>query len=677
MAYTKPPASSMPFKFTEFGYVKPDADNVDFKFSDFSTTNLQAAINVLSQDYIKECPTYTIIYNGKVQIIHLPCIYSGFRDVGGYIYGNPTYADLGAYIKVLEGEANLGAYILSTIQAYKNLGARLVPLTRSAYDLIGYIIGPTQDAKDIGGIIDAFDTINLQGIIDTHPPFDIQGLINIIEIEDLPGTITGEYYKGQKDLGAGFYKIWDRKYKDLAAILTCDIHKNLQALITVFQYRDLEGIIDAFDFVNLPANLYSILPYDLPALIHGWAIKDLGAYLIGVYGDGDVQASIIAIPPSNLPAYINVFQELESIYNLKGIIEGWNTSDIGAFLNTIQPIDLGAIINSSGGSKDLLAYIIPKTILLRKALLIPLLEYANLNATINFACFGSGYKELGALLHPLYKHDLRANVIGWYGNYAYNLRDFGAYINTSNHDVQDKFIPKFIPEVQKYTKLDIKFSAESKYNVVDKLYVKFGTFYGKDLTASIVGFYNSIDLGAQISPITQANYSGLPDNIKPKSHEVVVKLTEKGKNIQWRRMVELMFEYNTNTFKYFYVSGESKVYKNDRSNNWIISATSYKEIEDSFVERNSVRRKFLFNLDKYATIDEAVRDLIDKVSFYREQNLGAKICGELPLHFDLQGILSITMKYSWVDFLRGSVIGRLRGYKGTETLDISAEITGT
>jgi len=87
VAYTKPPANNMPFRFTSSGYTMPNAGSMRFQFGAAATANLQAAINVLSEDYLKECPTYTISYGGKIQTIQLPCVYGGYRHLGGYIYG--------------------------------------------------------------------------------------------------------------------------------------------------------------------------------------------------------------------------------------------------------------------------------------------------------------------------------------------------------------------------------------------------------------------------------------------------------------------------------------------------------------------------------------------------------------------------------------------------------------
>ncbi|MHA1355734.1 MAG: hypothetical protein ACTSR1_11230, partial [Candidatus Heimdallarchaeota archaeon] len=128
--YDPPNMNNIPFKFSTGGYQKPSFGEVPFKFglrpSFSSIADLQAAINVLSQDYLKECPTQVIGYGTHgIQILKLPCIYGGIRNIGGYVYGNPPNVDLHATIISVSNWSDLSAYVKSTIQAHKNLGARV------------------------------------------------------------------------------------------------------------------------------------------------------------------------------------------------------------------------------------------------------------------------------------------------------------------------------------------------------------------------------------------------------------------------------------------------------------------------------------------------------------------------------------------------------------------------
>jgi len=134
--------------------------------------------------------------------------------------------------------------------------------------------------------------------------------------------------------------------------------------------------------------------------------------------------------------------------------------------------------------------------------------------------------------------------------------------------------------------------------------------------------------------------------------------------------------YGTKDFCYFYVSGANKVYRIDRDRHWVVWAKSYEEEEDSFIERKMVRHKYLFKMSDYNSVDEAVRDLIDKVSYYRKVNLSAYIDGGLPIHTDLSGSITPFIKYSWIKYLYGNIKGYLRYYIGTESKDLNSSIVG-
>jgi len=114
--YNPPNIRNVFFKFSTGGYSKPQFEKVLFSFglrpSYSSTSDLQAAINVLSQDYLKECPTQVIGYGTHgIQILKLPCIYGGYRHLSGYIYGNPPNRDLHATIISVSNWSDLSAYV--------------------------------------------------------------------------------------------------------------------------------------------------------------------------------------------------------------------------------------------------------------------------------------------------------------------------------------------------------------------------------------------------------------------------------------------------------------------------------------------------------------------------------------------------------------------------------------
>ena len=76
------------------------------------------------------------------------------------------------------------------------------------------------------------------------------------------------------------------------------------------------------------------------------------------------------------------------------------------------------------------------------------------------------------------------------------------------------------------------------------------------------------------------------------------------------------------------------------------------------IERRNIRRKHIYKLSDYDTIDEAVRDAIDRVSTYRRADLSASITSILPNYKDLNVSLNtvVGMK-TWVKSLHATITG--------------------
>lgn len=624
-SYTKPPFNNIPFEFTKGGYSKPDFSNVPFRFGRpvySQTADLQGIINAV-----------------------------GVGDT----------KDLGAYIKATAQDSkNLGGYVKSFVRDEKDLGAR-VNIFQQGYKNLGAVL--------TGELFK--DTSNLPAYIYGIPPVDLPALIKGIASEtekDLPASIHGW---DQKDL-RGLLRPTVRDEANLSAYIYGRIlGVSLSAYINVVQFRDLNVYLK----VSQPG--YK----DLSAYTHSFSrtSRDLGVSLIGTWFDGtlDLQGILTVKPYStNLPAYIAGFKGIKVPVNLPARVESYYRTDLPALISAISAVDLGATINATGKTFDLGATIIPKVIYLKRAINIALLEHRDLKAVINFACFGSEYRDLGGYVYPIYKHDLRAYIIGWYGGTADNVRDLGAYINTAIADVEDRITVRFVPEALKSTQLKIKFGVLDKYNVFDTLPIYYGSYHMVNLAASITGILHSYDLGATINPVYQFNYRNIPAWVLPKTHEVVINL-ERFED-QWRRFVEIMFDTQGEDapFHYFYVSAENKVYRVDKTTHWIIWGKSYDEIDGSMVERANVRHKYIFRMSDYSTMDEAIRDLIDRVSTYRRVHLGATINGVLPPHSDLSASVVPKVKYSWIKRLGASIKGVPTGYLGTQTTDLTGSITG-
>jgi len=675
MAYEKPPINRVPFRFSSTGYSAPDFSNEPFQFglrpSQQQTADMRAMLEVFGKyctstyTYVKERKTYVVGYSAHgVQILKGKTIYGGIRDLCASLVRTPPYSDLPAYIFVAYNFLDLNGYIKATIQAYADLVAEVYGVPPS--DLPAFIHG--FDTRNIPATIYGWAIKDLPAYIGTHPPSDLAAILNVIEIRNLSASITGEWWHGQADLGAEFYRIWDRKYKDLQAILHGWQEVNLPAYITAVYFKDINARIQSSTIVDLLAYLSAVAPVDLSALIHGFDTRDLPAYLTGQYGPYDIQAYLTTIPPRDLNARIRGFKGIEVSFDLQGIVGGWGIGDLSAYINSINSVDLSAYLNPTGKSSDIGASIIPNTILMKRAIQIPLLEHKDLNALVNFMCFGSGYKDLSAYVYTLYKLDLPANIIGWYGNTSDNIKDLGAYINAEDYTVQDKFNLRYVPEIDKYSRLKLKFGVHDKYTTWDTFRILYETYYAKNLPASITGVLTSSDLGASLTAVFDWNYSELSEYVKPKTHEVFINMDRF--EDQWRRFVELMFDRTgTTPFEYFYVSGTQRVYKIDRTRKWTIWVDGYSRTENSLVERVNVRRKYIFNMSQYNTVDEAIRELMERAAHPRRVDLPATINAFFEPHSDLTASIVSIEKYTWVKHLTAEL--NVIEYK-----DLTAEIIG-
>lgn len=622
----RPNFNNIVFKFTNKGYVAPDFNNIHFVFRKIPPNDLKASLQVFdvyktsTYTYLKSCPTITISYPGAVQIIKLPCIYGGIRDIGGYIYANPFNFDLGAYIFVIERYLDLKAYIRSTIQAYSIVAANVK--TIPPFDLYGNIHGFA--ISNIPAYLSGFDLLDISAVISTHLPTNLYAYLNIIEIRDLPSYIKGEWWHGGLNLKGDIYKIYQRGVKPLRIKLHGYDTIDLFALVVSVYKHDLVAQVQSTSILDLSATVINIEPANLYSYMHGFDIRGLPSYINGKYGPGHLHACIFSILPKNLSAFIHGYKGINIPFDLRAVTQGFYEYLLTAKITGVSGINLPALLFSRGGSISLRARIIPKVVHLKRVLLISLLEHKDLNAVINYSCFASSFSDLSSYLYTIYKKDLKASVFPLRASNEY--LDLFAVVNSSLYQVEDKVTIKLVPQPLKYTVDRVVIKPKRSYyicNTIDVLYSS--TFYFKNLAAVISGTLRFRDLPASITAVILRNYSELPEYIKPKSHEVVIKFDGKGRE-KWRRFVELMFRKDgAEPYHYFYVSGENKVYRVDRNRHWTIWAYSYVSDKTDMIERKAVRTKFIFNINKYHSIDEAVRDLIDRVSAYREYNLKAEI----------------------------------------------------
>jgi hypothetical protein len=655
--YSKPNFNNLPFRFTSEGYSAPNFSNIHFSFGALTpsyqqTADLQAAINVMglyqetTYSYLKECPTIVVGYvDGVPQILQLPCVYGGIRDLGALLSVLPPNVDLPAYIKAVSDYENLIAYIKIVTAASENLPGYLFSIEPE--DLPAHLSG--WDLKNLPAILGGWAHANFPACLYVVPPSDLLAYLNVIEIRNLPATLNGIWLQSQSDLGAYFHNIFAGGVLNLTGYLHGWTHAYLPAVLNVMQYRDLPATVGPIRISNLSASIAIVLGIDLSASLYGWASKDLPAYLVGSFGPGDLRAYIAGVGPKDLSATIDPIKGMAMPFDLRAYLDGSSPEDLRAIIGVIAAANLIGTINVTGGSLDLLASILPKTILIRKAISISLMEHLDLKAMVNYRCLSSMSSNLSAYLYPLMKKDLRAQITGWFGGTSDNVSDLTAFINVGDIFVQDIDTVRYVPESSryKYSILKLNFSSyDSGYIVFNTFNIAYSTKYIQNLPASINPVLTNKDLSAYVNPTFDWNYTELPPWIIPKTREVVIN-TEKLEN-QWSKFVEIMFDNQTdNDYHYFYVEGSGQVYRVDRTKHWTVWVKSFVEDDDSMLDRGNVRVKYGFDMSNYNTVDEAIRDLIDRVSAYRKINLSASINAVIANYLNLKAQINPLVIYSW------------------------------
>ena len=288
--------------------------------------------------------------------------------------------------------------------------------------------------------------------------------------------------------------------------------------------------------------------------------------------------------------------------------------DLNSYLNCVTYKNLGGYLNSSGGTKDLTSNIIPKVIYITSIFNVSLLEHLDLSGIINTFCYGSAFKDLGAYTYALHKKDLKASIIGWYGNQTDNIKDLSSYINSGVIYVEDRLDLYYSNYTgKKYSELDVFFSSKSRIKTLNGLDVVFTTKDFINLYSYVSGELRHSDLTSRLNSIVPSNFTTLPEWVNPKTREVFINLNRFENRVL--RFVDLMFDaVGNDTMQYFYVADENKVYKSSKNRKWTIWFTGYSRRTGTLEEKYAVRRKILFNLSEYSTIDEAVRDLMTQVA---------------------------------------------------------------
>jgi hypothetical protein len=785
--YNPPKGSNIVFNFGNSGYQPLDFFNVNLNASFKGTSTLQAAIEV-SQfytnstfTYVKQCRKVVVGYTGSgIQVLNLPCLFGGIRDIGAIIQGQlsqvisgsidlqvrvstllRSYTNLSTYIKSLRTGVydlksysriftksiyNLSSYSRIINKYYLDLSSTLIALaaspsvdlktyirifSRASYNLKSYIRIFTESSHNLGTYSRIFtkDYLSLQGnlyvsfclnlpsyikvfqrsqntlrsyiktishgsrdlltyfklsnrgfinlpsvartvhkdfismssYLLANQPVILGASLNIIEIRDILGYIKGEYRKGFFDL----YTEFDR--------VTLKASRNLPINIHSWDIRELGGIIHSnhtsdlyvellagnFGIIkNLATFLNCISPINLQAYIHSYDTKNLETITIVGYQPNDLPSNITSTQPRNLLGYIYGFKAQKIGVNLPSYIRGLEIYNLTTTITPIVASDLFVYINAIGKYKDLPSLIIPKTINIKHTLSISLYEHKDLKAVMSYNCLKSSYTTLFCSLYPINKKDLKTYIIGWFGDKAKNVLDLMAYVNSTLVQVTDFntfFGDIFIPTAPSVTHKVTSIKNKSTYKTVD-YYVISNTYKASILSASIIGVPRSKDLASYITAKPIANFTTLPGWVNPKTFEVIINLNRFEE--RWYRFVELMFFTNKdNDYFYFFVPEENKVFKVDRNRTWKIQVVGFSDDSSSIYSRTKINKKFIFKLNNYSTIDQALNDFIDRVTLARHSDLSVYLEAYTYPSINLNATIKGVSKKSWVRDCRARIQG--------------------
>jgi len=627
--YTPQQMRDLIIKFYPGSYTPGTFNNVVFNWTSrvthSDTGDISAAITALGNGpyhdetytYLKYCEEYIIGYSQYgVQILKGRCYYGGIRDLNAYIgiWKKFVYSgtkDLGAIIArifIKNLPASIGLETPVDLQAYLN--ARGVGISNLAAFIHGW-----QEAY-LPAYIRAMRVASLPASLTAVPPVDLPAYLKVWPMRQLPASIYGW---DQLDLLANIYSIQKgdlpaiiggEPAKDLGVILRAwfrEATKDLGIYIRGFAYNDLPVTIRATYLKDLPAYLYSVAPIDITASIYGWDQLDLLAMLVGVYGDYDLRATIIS--NNNYKDLIGILKPVvghEVSNNLSAYIKGVGSGYLRVYIEANPVVNLGAYLNTIGQIANLNARIIPKVIRLTSVLSVITMEHMDLSAVINPSCIWSESRNLMAYLRTVYKSDLGAVIIGEkYGTQSSNLFAKVGYVDT--HSFIDK-----LP-------INVSIATQS-YRYINNLPLFISVFSDQiNLGASITGTYLYGDLTAAIT----GSYLSPHHFNNVKNKQKVSKLNNFGV-VEWFEMVELSFKSIVED--YFYSSSGKSAWKTDRLDRWILDIRSY--IPQN-LKLNTKRRlhklKYIYDLKRFDSIDEAMKYAIDFVTDYPEIDLLACI----------------------------------------------------
>ncbi len=649
------------------------------------TADLQSRINVVklykdsTYTYLKNCNKVVIGYTQEgIQILKESCEYGGISDLGGIVqhimYPISLYTAITGWGSMV---SNISSYLSVSYNGTKNVPSFI----RSSF------IETKQLSSNASGWLGVQIPINLVSVVYGVPPINLPSRLNIISISNLSETITGTLYHGSSNLFSQIPGTLIRRAVTLNQVVHGWQLLQLQLQINSMVPTDLQFSINGGKFRikrDLRGHLQFIAPVLLSSAIHGWDNKSLLGSIQQVTSPYDITSFINSIPHVNLNSYISGKLGISIPSNLRSYLSSYRYRDLTSIINSTNPVDLKTIISVLGESRSIISSIVPKIIYMAKIFKVSLLEKLDLNSMVNCFCVASDYTDLNSYIYSTPLKDLPCMIVGWSYGMADNVRNLPSYINTGNVYVEDQLQLKgFISTVVEHIDLNVYYTTNGRSKTLSVLDVVFTKRKHRDLVSKIKGILQSTNLRSSITSDIPYNFTSLPEWVNPKTREVFININNYEKRTT--RFVDLMFDsLHKNLMQYFYVGGENKVYRVDKNKHWTLWFTGYSRTQN--VEKYNVRKKVLFNLLKYSTVDEAVRDLMSRCAEYNKFNLSSTINAVLPTFSEFKSSLTVKSIKTWYKHLQsvlntlyvsyGSLNSTIIGINLSASFNLSSYIIG-
>ena len=539
-----------------------------------------------------------------------------------------SYQDLGIYVKSsFQEQLSLTEIVKGFGKGEHNLPEIIKGWKRKVpINLAAYLKQAVTSQRDLSEYVNVFQSsqVNLRETLKgwkREASYDIFKVIKgiIKTYADFPSYIKSTE-QDFLDLIGDIFKIWQHNNFNLNKTIHGWQEKDLGYFIWAFHYKDLPVSVRSTYLYDLSAILSVISPKDLSANVMGWAYYNLKMSIFSDNRAGDIKANIYGIPPRDLAVFIQTRKEIERVLDLKVTIERFPRIDLQYLINAIAPMDLNALIFAKGYVSNLQCLIYPKVVFVKTLINVSYLENRDLKASINFPCFNSSYRDLNYTLYSMHSVGLKAILFGTDGSNIKNLR---ILINASDYLVQNKINVSYFNQIQPSTRLVVSCNKQQPTYYMDKLKVSHGgaSVYSS-IGASITGNYLTSDLSISILPYINPHYVELNTKYR------VITLKLNNNQEEWRRYVEVAF--NDYVKSYYYFSGNQRAYKEFKDERWEVRVQGYSLLNlPEGVDRSKVRTKYIFNLNNYDSIDAAIRDMIDRVTTFKQVDLSGQIFGSM------------------------------------------------